>query len=272
MLKVCKFGGTSAADSVALKRVKAIIESDPTRRYIVVSAPGKRHSEDIKMTDQLYAAHKCLEETGKCGESFEQVKERFREIARTIGLGNIEELLSETEQDIIREKSKDFTASRGEYLIGKLFAKFIGVPFVDARDVVRFKDGELDAEKTYSLIAAALKDLPRAVIAGYYGADDEGNVVTFTRGGADISGAIVARVVNADLFEKWTDVSGVFTSDPHKANAEHIDKLSYGEFGMDFIHPVLHSDSITPVWEAGIPVCIKNTFCPEESGTLIVKK
>ena len=263
------------SDGTNLRRVADIIESDPERRYIVVSAPGKRYSGDEKVTDLLYAAQKNLEETGSCGEPFEKVCARFCGIVRELGLKiDIEGLLRETEQDIIAENSADFTASRGEYLAGRVTAELLGVPFIDARDVVRFNsDGMLDGERTFRLTANALRNKPRAVVAGFYGADTFGRVKTFSRGGSDVSGAIVARASGADLYENWTDVSGFLAADPRiVANPERIYALSYKELReLSYMGAnVLHAEAVFPVAEANIPVLIKNTFRPEDEGTYIL--
>ncbi len=274
MIKVCKFGGTSMADGTTVRRVAAILESDPERKYVVVSAPGKRYGADVKVTDLLYETHAEVAETGKCGPSYMKVCERFESVARELGLPSPAELLAETGREIEREKSADFTASRGEYLCARLVSGFLGVPFVDARDVVKFTpDGKLDGPRTFALTAAALAGKERAVLPGFYGEGADGKVKTFSRGGSDISGAILARAVGADLYENWTDVSGFLAADPRVvASPAPIEMLSYRELrelsymGAD----VLHSESIFPVREAEIPVRIKNTFRPGDEGTLIV--
>ncbi len=274
MIKVCKFGGTSMADGTNIRRVAEIFNSDPARRYLVVSAPGKRFGGDAKITDLLYETHRSVAERGETGV-FSKVRERFCGIVRELGISlDIEGLLSETEESILRERSEEFTASRGEYLIGRITAEFLGIPFVDARDCVRFgEDGKLDGETTYALCSAALKGKKRAVISGFYGADAEGRVHTFSRGGSDVSGAIVARAVGADLYENWTDVSGFLACDPRIVDSPaHIDVLSYRELReLSYMGAnVLHSESIFPVREANIPILIKNTFRPSDEGTRIV--
>ena len=250
------------ADGINILRVAEIFRADPARRYLVASAPGKRFGGDVKVTDKLYETYRAVAEKGVC-EPFTAVKERFRGIVREIGLDfGIEEILSETERAIMREKSEEFTASRGEYLSGRIMAALLGIPFVDACDAVRFtEDGRLDCEKTYSLMA------------GFYGADERGKVHTFSRGGSDVSGAIVARAVGADLYENWTDVSGFLACDPRIVDSPaHIDRLSYRELReLSYMGAnVLHSESIFPVREANIPILIKNTFRPDDEGTRIV--
>lgn len=274
-VKVCKFGGTSMADGNNIRRVAEIIQSDEARRYVVVSAPGKRFGGDTKVTDLLYACQKELEETGSCRDSFQKVRERFEGIVRELGAEwDISAVLDETLRRIEEEKSADFSASRGEYLSGIVTAKYLGVPFVDAQDVVLFNDdGTLAGEESYERVAAALKDKPRAVVGGFYGATREGKVKTFSRGGSDISGAIVARAVYADVYENWTDVSGFLACDPRIVDRpQGIKTLSYKELReLSYMGAnVLHSESIFPVKSANIPISIKNTFRPEDEGTMIV--
>ncbi len=263
------------ADGATMSRVRAIIEADPARRYIVVSAPGKRYSGDEKITDLLYAAYEEVAATGKTGAAYERVANRFCGVVRELGLDfDIAALLAETAQAMETERTADFCASRGEYLAGRVMAAFLGVPFIDARDTVKFdREGRLDRERTYALTAAALKNKRRAVVAGFYGEDAFGNVKTFSRGGSDVSGAIVARAAGADLYENWTDVSGFLACDPHIVpSPAGIRELSYKELrelsymGVE----VLHSESVFPVREADIPIRIKNTFRPEDEGTIIM--
>ena len=263
------------ADGITMLRVRRIIESDAARRYVVVSAPGKRFSGDIKVTDLLYETYDNVALRGETGESFAKICERYRGIVSELGLEmDIDGLLAETERDILKEASPDFCASRGEYLSARIMSQLWGVPFIDARDVVKFgPDGRLDGEKTYSLLAAALKGKKRAVVSGFYGSDADGNVRTFSRGGSDISGAIVARAAGAGLYENWTDVSGFLACDPRIVdNPMPIHTISYKELReLSYMGAnVLHSESIFPVREADIPICIKNTFRPEDEGTEIV--
>ena len=275
MIKVCKFGGTSMADGITMLRVRNILDSDASRRYVVVSAPGKRFGGDVKVTDLLYETYDNVALLGETGEAFEKICDRFRGIVSELGLEmDIDGLLKETQADILKEASPDFCASRGEYLSARIMAQLWGVPFIDARDVVKFgPDGRLDGEKTYSLLAAALKGKKRAVVSGFYGEDANGKVKTFSRGGSDISGAIVARAAGADLYENWTDVSGFLACDPRIVdNPVPIRALSYKELReLSYMGAnVLHSESIFPVREADIPIRIKNTFRPEDEGTEIV--
>ena len=191
MIKACKFGGTSMADGTNFLRVKEIVEGDEARRYIVVSAPGKRYSGDSKVTDLLLSAHEELLKTGRLGASFGRVRERFLHIVLEIGLKiDFGRILDETAQEIEAERSEAFTASRGEYLAGRIMAELLGVPFLDAREVIRFCGDRFDGETTYTILREALKSKKRAVVAGYYGADETGRVRTFSRGGSDVRGSM----------------------------------------------------------------------------------
>ncbi|MBQ9081665.1 MAG: aspartate kinase [Clostridia bacterium] len=274
-IKVCKFGGTSMADGNNIRNVMNIIQSDKDRRYVVVSAPGKRFSNDIKVTDLLYQCQQEVEETGACKAAFAKIRERFENIAKELGVKtDISTVLDETEKRICEENSAEFSASRGEYLSGVVMAETLGVPFVDAQDVVLFNDdGTLAAEESYALVSKALADKPYAVVGGFYGAGRNGKVKTFSRGGSDISGAIVARAVLADVYENWTDVSGFLACDPRIVDhPQGIKVLSYKELReLSYMGAnVLHSESIFPVKSANIPINIKNTFRPEDEGTMIV--
>ena len=273
-VKVCKFGGTSMADGNVMSRVRNIIESDKDRKYVVVSAPGKRYSGDVKITDILYQCHREVEERGACGASFELIRNRFNSIVRELNIDfDINSVLDETERRINAEKDKDFTASRGEYLSARVMAEVLGAKFIDAEDVIFFdKNGAYDAAKSDKAINDALRGAEKAVFPGFYGRGYNGKVKTFSRGGSDISGAIVARAVNATVYENWTDVSGFLACDPRIVDSpRRIKALSYKELReLSYMGAnVLHSESIFPVRKANIPIHIKNTFRPEDEGTLI---
>ena len=275
MIKVCKFGGTSMANADAMQQVKKIILSDPDRRYVVVSAPGKRNKEDIKITDTLYACYDEVVSTGKCEKHFALIRERFTSIVAELGLKlDIKAILDKTEAEIIANKSADFSASRGEYLSAIVVAEYLGYEFVDASDMVRFESsGRLNEEYTDDKVKTRLKDVERAVIPGFYGKDYEGKIKTFSRGGSDITGSIIARGVKADLYENWTDVSGFLICDPRIVpEAKAIKQITYKELReLSYMGAsVLHSEAIFPVKKAKIPIVIKNTFKPEDPGTLIV--
>lgn len=276
-IKVCKFGGTSMADGNVILSAAKIVEADKERKYVVVSAPGKRFGGDIKVTDLLYKCSDAYEANDKqtFDETFAKIRTRFLNIEGEVGkkLG-MEEALCEVERAILSGAGRDYCASRGEYLAAKIMAAVLGVPFVDATRFVRFdKDGILD-ETTFDLAAEELKKYDRAVIPGFYGLGYDGKVKTFSRGGGDISGSIVARGVMASLYENWTDVSGFYACDPRIVNSPKcIPELSYQELReLSYMGAnVLHSESIFPVRSAGIPIRICNTFRPLDAGTYIVK-
>ncbi len=276
-IKVCKFGGTSMADGNVICAAAKIVRSDAERRYVVVSAPGKRFSGDIKVTDLLY---KCSDEVeagdiAAFKETFAKIRTRFLNIevetGKTIGL---EASLAKTEEEILNGAGRDYCASRGEYFAAQVMAAVLGVPFVDATEFVRFTADGVLSEETFTLGAEVLSKYESAVIPGFYGLGADGKVKTFSRGGGDISGSIVARSVMADLYENWTDVSGFYACDPRIVNSPKCMKeLSYQELReLSYMGAnVLHSESIFPVRSAGIPIRICNTFRPEDAGTYIVK-
>ena len=276
-IKVCKFGGTSMADGNVILSAAKIVNADPARRYVVVSAPGKRFSGDIKVTDLLYACSEAASsgDKAKFDETFGKIRSRFMHIQTEVGkdLG-IQTALDEVEEKVLAGAGADYCASRGEFFAAKIMAAVLGVPFVDATEFVRFKkDGTLD-EKTFEIGKEVLSKYDRAVVPGFYGLGADGKVKTFSRGGGDISGSIVARSVMADLYENWTDVSGFYACDPRIVNSPKlISELSYQELReLSYMGAnVLHSEAIFPVRSAGIPIRICNTFRPEDAGTYIVK-
>ena len=276
-IKVCKFGGTSMADGNVILRVAGIINADKDRRYVVVSAPGKRYSGDIKVTDLLYECSDAYEsgDLEKFQAVFGKIRARFMNIEAEIGKDlDTKAGLDEVEQEILKGAGRDYCASRGEYFAARIMAAVLEVPFVDATEFVRFKpDGTL-SEETFEIGAKVLAQYERAVIPGFYGLDVNGKVKTFSRGGGDISGAIVARSVMACLYENWTDVSGFYACDPRIISSPKLmTELSYQELReLSYMGAnVLHSESIFPVGSAGIPIRICNTFRPEDQGTYIVK-
>ncbi len=275
MIKVCKFGGTSMADANAIRQVKSIINADDSRRYIVVSAPGKRFKDDIKITDMLYRANNEVLECGTCKKSFKLIRDRFAEIVKDLGLTlDIESILDETEKAIEENKSADFAASRGEYLSARIIADFLGFKFVDAAELVRFdRHGKLNDDYTDDKVASNLSQTEYAVIPGFYGKNFQGEIKTFSRGGSDITGSIIARGVKADLYENWTDVSGFLVCDPRIVpEAKVIKQITYKEVReLSYMGAsVLHAEAITPVMKRRIPINIKNTFKPSDKGTMIV--
>ena len=277
-IKVCKFGGTSMADGRIICRAADIVRSDAARRYVVVSAPGKRFSGDIKVTDLLYKCSDALEsgdmETFR--QTFDKIRVRFLNIQNEIGKDvGVKEGLDEVEAQMLAGAGRDYCASRGEFFAARIMAAVLEVPFVDATEFIRFdKSGALDPI-TFELGAKVLGAYEKAVVPGFYGLGADGKVKTFSRGGGDISGSIVARSVMACLYENWTDVSGFYACDPRIVDSpKWIAELTYQELReLSYMGAnVLHSESIFPVRSAGIPIRICNTFRPDEAGTYIVKK
>ena len=264
------------ANASTIKRVVNIIEDDPSRKYIVVSAPGKRNPADVKVTDALYACFNEVQKTGNCDSTFLTVAKRFHEIVNELGVDvDLDASLKVIKEGIESSKTPDYAASRGEYLSAKILAAKLGYDFVDADEIIKFNDkGELLLNYSLDAVKAKLSKLDHAVIPGFYGSDTNGKVHTFSRGGSDITGAIVARAMKADVYENWTDVDGFLTADPRIVdNPTTITCLSYKELrelsymGAEVMHP----ESIFPVHSVGLPINIKNTFNPSHPGTMIVK-
>ncbi len=275
MIKVCKFGGTSMADAKSIRQVKSIIDADQSRKYIVVSAPGKRFKDDIKITDMLYRCYDEVKETGSCKKHFALIRERFVEIVKDLGLSiDIESVLDKTEKEINESTAPDFAASRGEYLSAYITAAFLGFEFVDAAEMIRFDShGKLNQDYTDDKVSNRLEKIEKAVIPGFYGKNFQGEIKTFSRGGSDITGSIIARGMKADLYENWTDVSGFLVCDPRIVdNPKVIKQITYKEVReLSYMGAsVLHAEAISPVMKRRIPINIKNTFRPEDMGTMIV--
>ena len=274
MLKTVKFGGTSMASAEQFRKVAAIIQADESRRYVVVSAPGKRCGGDIKVTDLLYNCFYAAEEGKDFSGILSQVRARYEDIRRELGLTlDLTEPFAEIERRLRAKPNRDYAASRGEYLSALLMADYLGVPMVDAADCVLFDEhGSFLPERTYRTLSARLKEIPRAVIPGFYGSCLDGSIHTFSRGGSDVTGAIVARATNSRLYENWTDVSGLLSCDPHIVeNPAPIHSISYTELReLSYMGAsVLHESAIFPVKSAGIPINIRNTNDPEHPGTMI---
>ena len=276
MVKVVKFGGSSLASADQFKKVGNIIRSDESRRFVVPSAPGKRFKEDTKVTDMLY---KCYAEA-EAGKSFDKqlkaIEDRYNEIIKGLGLKlSLKENFETIRKNFEAKAGEDYAASRGEYLNGIVMANYLGYEFVDAATVVCFdKNGEFDAEKTNKTMAARLKGVEKAVIPGFYGAMPNGTVKTFSRGGSDVTGSIVARAIKADIYENWTDVSGFMVADPRIVeNPKSIDIITYRELReLSYMGAsVLHESAIFPVRKEGITINIRNTNAPEDKGTMIVE-
>lgn len=276
-VKVVKFGGSSLADAKQITKAVNIIKSDAKRRFVVPSAPGKRFSDDIKVTDMLYECN-ALAMENKCVETaFQAIADRYNAIINELGIELSLDTEFETIKKNISEKSGgEYAASRGEYLNGIIIAKLLGFEFIDAAEVIVFnKDGSFNNDKTQPKLRERLKDVKSAVIPGFYGADESGNVKTFSRGGSDITGSIIASAVKAEVYENWTDVSGVLVSDPRIVDdPEPINVITYKELReLSYMGAtVLHEDAIFPVRTAGIPINIKNTNRPDDYGTMIVSE
>ena len=273
---VTKFGGSSLADASQFKKVKEVILADDARRYVIPSAPGKRHGKDTKITDLLYLCHMHVETGISLEDVFKHIEERYTGIVNDLGLDlDISTYLDVVKKDIEDGASKDYAASRGEYLNGIILANYLGYDFVDAKEVILFhEDGTLNSEETNKRLKDKLCKIERAVIPGFYGADEQGEIITFSRGGSDVTGSLVAASINADLYENWTDVSGFLMADPRIVeNPKTIGKITYKELReLSYMGAsVLHEEAIFPVKEAGIPINIKNTNSPEDKGTIIVQ-
>ena len=273
---VAKFGGTSVADAAQLRKISTIIRSNPERRFIVVSAPGKRFPEDIKVTDLLLTCY----EKAIAGQSFEaeleQIRLRFREIIEGLKMVfPLNEEIRILEQSLLTDPQRDYTASRGEYLTARIMAQYLGFTFVDPAWCICFdEDGQLNSVMTSRTMRASLLPLNHAVIAGFYGADMTGRIHTFERGGSDITGSLAACAINADLYENWTDVSGLYAADPSIVeNPETVEHMSYRELRtLSYMGAsVLHSDAVLSASEMDIPINIRNTNRPGDAGTTIMR-
>ena len=276
MLKVAKFGGSSVAGAEQFRKVKAIVEADPSRRVVVSSAAGKRDGADHKMTDLLYLCHAHLTYGVSCEEIWHTIEERLVEIRDALGLSiPIEQELRDYAKRLNRDMSVDELVSRGEYFTSRLLADYLGYTFVDAAGCVFFgMDGQIDKEKSYSAIDAALKANGKILIPGFYGRLPNGRIKVMSRGGSDISGALAAAAVGADVYENWTDVSGILMADPRIVkDPSPIASITFAELReLAFMGAsVLHEDSIQPVKEKGIPLNIRNTNHPQDPGTMIVE-
>ncbi len=273
-IKVAKFGGSSLADACQFEKVRAIVLMDPERAYVVPSAPGRRYDGDDKVTDLLYRCQRLNTQGKEYDEVFDLIAARYMDIAEELGLSiDLRGELDEINEAILNGATADYAASRGEYLNGLLLADYLDMEFIDAAQVIFFRaDGTFDSEKTQEVLSSRLKESKRAVIPGFYGATPDGRVRTFSRGGSDISGAIVARAVNAEVYENWTDVSGFLMADPRIVpGAMQIESITYQELReLSYMGAtVLHEDSVFPVHRAGITTNIRNTNCPEHPGTFI---
>ncbi|MBQ9390151.1 MAG: aspartate kinase [Synergistaceae bacterium] len=269
-----KFGGTSLADASQIRKAAEIVKANPERKYLVASAPGKRFSDDVKVTDLLYSCYSEFARGNDYSEVLAKIKERYASIITELGISfDIGAEIDAIEQELRTYPPADYLASRGEYINSKIIAEFLGWPFVDAAEVIFFNEnGFFDGEKTFMTVNARLRDLPNAVIPGFYGSMPDGKIHTFSRGGSDVTGSIVARSVNADVYENWTDVSGMLSADPRIVDSPRpIEYITYTELReLSYMGAsVLHEDAVFPVRKAGIPINIRNTNRPDDNGTLI---
>ena len=275
MIKITKFGGSSVSSAGQFKKVKAIVQADPSRRFVVVSAAGKRDKFDSKITDLLYLVNAHLQYHVTCDDLLGTIGQRFCEIAKEL---NLSYPISH-EFGIFRELAKrgeytpEYIVSRGEYFTGRMMAEYLGFPFVDAADVITFRaDSSIDMDKTSEKLKAAIGEEKCFVLPGFYGATEDGKIKLLDRGGGDITGAIVAQCLGADLYENWTDVSGFLTADPRIVdNPKSISRITYAELReLSYIGAqVLHEGTVSPVREKNIPLNIRNTNQPEHPGTMI---
>lgn len=274
-MKVLKFGGSSLADSKQFKKVKDIVLADDDRKYVVVSAPGKGEKNKHKVTDLLLMCQQLASHGLNIDEVFINIRKTFKSIVDDLNLDiDIESILNEISHNIQTGSSVDYAVSRGEYLNARLMADYLGWSFVDAKDLIFFKDGNLDDEKTEEMIGNTLKDLEHSVIPGFYGSNEKGEIQTFSRGGSDVTGSLVANGLVADMYENWTDVSGFLMVDPRiVSDAKTIDYVTYKELReLSYMGaPVLHQDAIRPVKKYNIPINIRNTNEPENPGTTILE-
>lgn len=276
MKKVVKFGGSSLASARQFKKVGDIIRADKSRRYVIPSAPGKRNSKDTKVTDMLYECYAAASTGASYKKLLEAIKARYQEIIDGLDLNlNLDHEFATIEENFVKGVGKDYAASRGEYLNGIVMANYLGYEFIDAAEVIFFdENGNFEAELTNKELSERLEHIERAVIPGFYGSKHDGSIKTFSRGGSDVTGSIVARAIHADLYENWTDVSGFLVTDPRIVeNPEVIETITYKELReLAYMGAgVLHEDAIFPVRKEGIPINIRNTNRPEDKGTLIVE-
>ncbi len=274
-LKVLKFGGSSLADAAHFRQVADIVKAEPERRYVVASAPGKRKSGDTKVTDLLYQCYELASNDEDISEVFEEIKTRYNDIIRELDIAlDLTEAFEKIRVSLIHNSGRDYIASRGEYLNAMVLAKYLGFDFIDAKKVIFFKeDGTFDSEKTNDILSDYLSKHEYAVVPGFYGSMPNGTIKTFSRGGSDITGSIVARAASATLYENWTDVSGFLMADPRCIeNPKPIDIITYKELReLSYMGAtVLHEDAIFPVRYSKIPINIRNTNRPDDKGTFIV--
>ncbi|MEG1585037.1 MAG: aspartate kinase, partial [Anaerovorax sp.] len=273
-IKVAKFGGSSVADAIQLKKVKDIVLSDPQRKIVVVSAPGKRYGDDNKITDLLYLCKTHMDHNVTYEQVFQVIGDRYRAIELNLGVNvGIEGELNTINENLKKGASADYIASRGEYLNAKLTAAYLGYDFVDTAGLIQFDEkGRLLNEETNASLATEIAKHAHIVFPGFYGSYKDGKIKTFSRGGSDITGSLVAKAAKATVYENWTDVSGFLMADPRIVeNAKPISKISYKELReLSYMGAsVLHEDAIYPARSEDIPINIRNTNEPSHPGTII---
>lgn len=276
MKKVVKFGGSSLASAMQFEKVGNIIRADKSRKYVVPSAPGKRNDKDEKVTDLLYQCYDAAEAGKSYKSTLEKIKERYMEIISGLSLNmSLDEEFNVIEKNFLEKAGRDYAASRGEYLNSLIMAEYLGFEFIDAAEVIFFdEDGNFEADLTDQVLSERLNKAETAVIPGFYGSKHDGTIKTFSRGGSDVTGSVVAKAIHADMYENWTDVSGVLVADPRIIkDPEVIETITYRELReLAYMGAsVLHEDAIFPVRKEGIPINIRNTNKPEDKGTLIVE-
>ena len=276
MLKVVKFGGSSLASSEQFKKVGEIIRAEEDRRYVVPSAPGKRFTGDTKVTDMLYSCKEQADKGQDHSQILSNIRDRYEEIVKGLDVDvDLREEFRIIDRNIRDGVCVDYVASRGEYLNGLIMAAYLGYTFVDAADVIIFdEEGDFDDRRTDKLLAARLENLQNAVIPGFYGSRPDGTIKTFSRGGSDITGSLVAKAIHADLYENWTDVSGFLMADPRIVkDPVPITTITYREMReLSYMGAtVLHEDAVFPLRKEGIPINVRNTNHPDDPGTMVVE-
>lgn len=275
MVKIAKFGGSSVASAEQFEKIKKIVQADDSRRFVVVSAAGKRGKDDNKVTDLLYLCYAHIKYSVSCESIFSLVEERYWEIKQKLGLHyDLNRDFAEIRARLNKSVNLDYLVSRGEYLTARLMAEYLGYDFVDAQDIIHFRyDGQVDMEKTQEAFAAQWREHDRMVIPGFYGALPDGAIKVFSRGGSDITGSIIANLIDARVYENWTDVSGILMADPRIVqNPRRIRRITYQELReLSYMGAnVLHEEAIFPVKDKNIPINIRNTNEPENPGTVII--
>ena len=275
MSKVVKFGGSSLASAEQFEKVGKIIRAEEERRYVVPSAPGKRFKDDTKVTDMLYACYALAEDGKDFKKELAAIKARYNEIIEGLKLDlSLDKEFETIEKSFKAKAGSNYAASRGEFLNGIIMANYLGYDFIDAAEVIFFNEnGDFDAVRTNQVLSERLAKSPKAVVPGFYGAKPDGSVKTFSRGGSDVTGSIVAKAAKADVYENWTDVSGFLVADPRIIkNPKGIEVITYKELReLSYMGAgVLHEDAIFPVRQEGIPINIRNTNAPADNGTWIV--